>query len=279
VSLAFSSCLSYSNDLVFGSTQNATQFGLNWVMTNILPQQAGLTVGSVIYKYRAIKDPESDMIVYVQNENALGDGYIFREEDDWSGLPGAGIYKIVPVGAIPIEYWGDGSIEVQGEGSVEDPSVVYTYQYDPCYDPQSNPDCPGYEIPYDPSIIPVVEFKDPLDDELIQEELEEEELEDKEEEEEEFARRLLVEKVKLNLQKLLGGVNTDLLDGNALSQEQAFFALNYLPVAYYNPLDGGSYEDNLVFEPKEMPKNNNALRVGLAQQKLHEEMIKSQYDK
>ena len=50
-------------------------------MTNILPQQAGLTVGSVIYKYRAIKDPESDMIVYVQNENALGDGYIFREED------------------------------------------------------------------------------------------------------------------------------------------------------------------------------------------------------
>ena len=97
VSLAFSSCLSYSNDIVFGSTQNAAQFGLNWVMTNILPQQAGLTVGSVIYRYRAVKDPESDMIVYVQNENALGDGYIFREVDDWSGLSGTGIYKVVPV--------------------------------------------------------------------------------------------------------------------------------------------------------------------------------------
>ena len=81
------------------------------------------------------------------------------------------------------------------------------------------------------------------------------------------------------MQTLLGGINTDLLDGDALSQERAFFALNFIPAAYYNPLDGGNYEDTLVFEPKEMPKNENARRVGLAQQKLHEEMIKSQYDK
>ena len=134
-------------------------------MTNILPQQAGLTVGSVIYRYRAVKDPESDMIVYVQNENALGNGYIFREADDWSGLSGNSIYKVVPVGAIPLEYWGDGSIEIDGDGSVQDPSVVYTYQYDPCFDPQSDPDCTGYEIQYDlEDIIPVVDFKDPLED-------------------------------------------------------------------------------------------------------------------
>mgnify|MGYP004330284589 FL=1 len=280
VSLAFSSCLSYSNDIVFGSTQNASQFGLNWVMTNILPQQAGLTVGSVIYRYRAVKDPESDMIVYVQNENALGDGYIFREADDWSGLSGTGIYKVVPVGAIPLEYWGNGSIEIEGDGSVEDPSVVYTYQYDPCFDPQSNPDCDGYEVQYDlDDIIPVVDFKDPLEDELILEEIEDEEIEDKEEDEEEFARRLKIAKAKLQLQTLLGGINTDLLDSDALSQERAFFALNFIPPAYFNVLDGGNYEDTLVFKPKEMPKNENARRVGLAQQKLHEEMIKSQYDK
>ena len=55
-------------------------------MQNILPQQAGLTVGNVIYKYTAVKNEQDDMLVHVQNEDALGDGYIFRETDDWSGL-------------------------------------------------------------------------------------------------------------------------------------------------------------------------------------------------
>ena len=58
----------------------------NWVMQNVLPQQAGLTVGSVIYRYTAVKNIEDDMLVHVQNEDALGSGYIFRETDDWSGL-------------------------------------------------------------------------------------------------------------------------------------------------------------------------------------------------
>ena len=65
-------------------------------MQNILPQQAGLTVGNVIYRYTAVKNIEDDMLVHVQNEDALGDGYIFRETDDWSGLEGNKIYKIIP---------------------------------------------------------------------------------------------------------------------------------------------------------------------------------------
>ena len=75
-------------------------------MQNILPQQAGLTVGSVIYRYTAVKNIEDDMLVHVQNEDALGDGYIFRETDDWSGLEGNNIYKVVPVGAIPLGKMG-----------------------------------------------------------------------------------------------------------------------------------------------------------------------------
>ena len=94
-------------------------------MTNVLPQQAGLQVSNVIYQYTAIKDPDSDMLVHVQNENAQGDGYIFRETDDWSQLPGNTINKIIPVADLPIQLWGNGSIEVEGDGSVTDPTVAY----------------------------------------------------------------------------------------------------------------------------------------------------------
>ena len=48
-------------------------------MSQILPQQAGLQVNNVFYRYTTIKDEEDEMVVYVQNENAQGDGYIFRE--------------------------------------------------------------------------------------------------------------------------------------------------------------------------------------------------------
>ena len=63
-------------------------------MQNILPQQAGLTVGNVIYRYTAVKNIDDDMLVHVQNENALGTGYIFRETDDWSGLEGLSLIHI-----------------------------------------------------------------------------------------------------------------------------------------------------------------------------------------
>ena len=116
-------------------------------MTHILPEYAGLEVNGLVYQYTAVKDPESDMIVYVQNEYADGNGYIFRNADDWSGIPGNTINKSFVFPNLAAELWGPGSIEIEGDGSVEDPSVVYTYKYDTCYDPQTNPDCPGYEEP------------------------------------------------------------------------------------------------------------------------------------
>ena len=245
-------------------------------MQNILPQQAGLTVGNVIYRYTAVKNIEDDMLVHVQNEDALGDGYIFRETDDWSGLEGNKIYKVIPVGAIPLERWGDGSIEVEGTGSVSDPSVVYTYQYDPCFDPQSDPTCPGYKIPYDPDLIPVVEFNDPLQDELVLAEMERQAELD---EEEEYERKMRVKKVKVDLEKMLGGLNRRAMDGQAAAQEAALFAMNYIPVSYNSSLNGGVYKDMPMIPDNQIPKNKRGKRLGLAQQKLHEEMVTKQYDK
>lgn len=245
-------------------------------MQNVLPQQAGLTVGNVIYRYTTVKDPSSDMLVHVQNEDATGNGYIFRETDDWSGLPGNSIYKVVSTGDIPLERWGNGSIEVEGDGTVTDPSVIYTYKYDPCFDPQSDPSCPGYEIMYDlDTIIPKVDFKDPLEDEIIVEELERETVI---EEEEESERKIRLTQAKEKLEQLLGGVNTAAMSEQALAQEAALFAMNYIPVSYTTPLDGGYYKDVPMLPDSQIPKNKKAARVGLAQQKLHQEMIDQQYN-
>tara|TARA_B110000858_G_C17802369_1_gene475993 strand:+ start:626 stop:1357 length:732 start_codon:yes stop_codon:yes gene_type:complete len=243
-------------------------------MQNILPQQAGLTVGTVVYRYETVKNTEDDMVVYVQNENAAGDGYIFRERDDWSGLPGNKIYKVIGVGAIPIEAWGDGSIQVEGFGTVLDPSVVYSYQYDPCFDPQADPSCPGYKIPYDPSLIPTVEFNDPLQDELVLAELARQAEADKEEE---YERKQRTKKVVVDLENLLGGLNMKAMSAQASLTEQALFAMNYLPRSYDNSLKGGSYNDTLVLVDSNLPDNKKAKRVGLAQQLLHEKMVEAQY--
>tara|TARA_B110000285_G_scaffold230305_1_gene296671 strand:+ start:626 stop:1363 length:738 start_codon:yes stop_codon:yes gene_type:complete len=244
-------------------------------MQNILPQQAGLTVGNVIYRYTAVKNIEDDMLVHVQNEDALGTGYIFRETDDWSGLEGTKIYKVVPTGGIPLESLGAGSIEVEGTGSVIDPSVIYTYKYDPCFDPQSDPTCPGYQRLYDPSLIPVVEFNDPLQDALIMAEMEKQA---KIDEEEEHDRKKRISKVTIDLEKMLGGLNRGAMDVQAAAQEAAMFAMNYIPLAYTVSLNGGVYKDMPMVQDSILPKSNKAKRLGLAQQKKHEEMVRNQYD-
>ena len=241
-------------------------------MQNILPQQAGLTVSSVVYRYTAVKNAEDNMIVYVSNKNAQGDGYIFREADDWSGLPGNKIYKVIGVADVPIEAWGDGSISVEGFGTVENPSVIYNYRYDPCFDPQSDPSCPGYKIAYPE--IPVVEAYDVLQDEFALAELERQV---KIEEEEEYERRLRIEKVKENLEEMLGGVNTSAMSDQAAAQEAALIAMNYIPTSYLGSLNGGVYNETLKLVDGKLPDNKEAKRVGLAQQLLHEKMVEEQY--
>ena len=265
---------SYScSEIIYG--QGRTE-AYNWVMQNILPQQAGLTVGNVIYRYEAVKVLEDDMIVHVQNKNPLGSGYTFRETDDWSGLKGNKIYKIIPVGEVPLELWGDGSIEVEGTGSVINPSVVYTYKYDPCFDPQADPSCPNYVMPFDPNMLPQVEFNDPLQDELILAEMEKKA---KLEEEEEYERKMRIKKATINLEKMLGGVNASAMDNQAAAQEAALFAMNYIPSSYTNSLNGGTYRDVPMLLDAFLPKNIKSKRLEFAQQQKHEDMINTQYDR
>lgn len=282
--LVASGCFSsYSySEVQFGQTTNAADFGYQWVMQNVLPQQAGLEVTGVIYRYVAVKDPESDMVVYVQNEDAQNEGeYIFREKDDWSGKPGNSIFKLVPVENILIDRWGDGSIEIEGEGTVEDATVVYNYRFDPCFDPQSDPSCPDYVPPIPDIPEPDLTMYDDMNNQFIQDNEDSKKVKMTDEEQEELDRRKQVaQKKRERLEIALGaGENSKLLSDVAQQQYNSLLALGVIPRPYLDTvIDGGIYEDTVILVDGKLPTNPKGRRGFVSQQLLHEKMVNAQYE-
>jgi len=275
--LLLASLASYSySDTIYGITSNAASNGLNWVMSNVLPQQAGLQVSSVIYQYTAIKDPEADMLVHVQNQNAQGNGYVFRETDNWSGLPGNTINKVVAVSDIPIQLWGNGEIEVEGNGLVSNPNVLYTYKYDPCYDPQSSPACPGYMPPIpEPETVDVY---DALNDQSVLEATEETDpdLFDRDGKNRREVKREASDRLEQGLAASENALN--IASGSAQDFMVAAMANEQRFDPYYMAkINGGVYIDTVTLPTKDIPDNKRGLRNSLAQQVLHQQMVKSQY--
>ena len=279
---------SYSESLApyWGTTGNAiTDQSLNWSMGNVLPEPPGLDIQNVIYSYTIQKESGEWVTVHVQNKNANGTGYIFRETDEWKPgtYTGMGINKVVPVGDLPRELWGPGSIEVEGNGSVYDANVTYTYKVTPCYDPQFDPNCPGYKMPV-PDIYEVNldDLYDATKDENIDldrnvsleqndENLEENE-KDKEEAEEEAKRKYRLEKA------------LSVADAASLSAENARInAMNMTSVQKLQTyvvagIPGGVYDDAINLIDANIPDGKNGLRNGLAQQLLHKQMVEMQYN-
>lgn len=287
--LAFWPSYCYSDSIApyFGYTGNAiTDQSLSWSMGGVLPDPAGLDIQNVIYSYRIQKETGEWVTVYVQNENADGTGYIFRQRDDWKpgSIAGTQINKVVAVGDLPRELWGPGSIDVQGNGSVYDANVIYTYKVTPCYDPQFDPNCPGYVTPVPD--IPQVSLDDVYDatkDENIEldrkvsleqdvENLEESEKKKKEEEE-----KL---KRKYRLERAMSAIDASaLLAENQRIQlmnevAQTAIASTYLIAS----IPGGQYNESVSLVDTKIPDAKNGLRNGLAQQLLHKQMIDMQYN-
>lgn len=281
-------CYSDSIAPYYGVTPNAAAGGHSWSMDNILPSGVpGLDIDLVIYNYTPIKETQDDMIVHIQNKNADGTGYIFRESDDWSGLAGGvEIRKVVPVTPLNRSNWGDGSIEVEGTGTVDNASVIYNYRVDPCYDPQYDPNCPGYQ-PYIPEIpqVNLDDIYDATEDEYVSlssdetilleenEEVLEEKDEEDEEEEEKRKRAYRLEALQASNAAALFAENQRIQLMNQVAQ-QAVDTL-YAPKI----INGGVYNDTLELVDKELPQNQRGLRNGLAQQLLHKRMVEMQYGK
>lgn len=279
---------SYSESIApyYGYTGNAiTDQSLRWSMGNVLPEAPGTDIENVIYSYRIDKETGDLVRVHVYNENADGTGYIFRETDEWrpGSLSGTQINKVVPLGRIHRDQFGDGGIDVEGPGSVYDANVVYTYRVTPCYDPQFDPNCPGYVIPVPD--IPEVNLDDLYDvtkDENVnlerktsleqdEENLDENEKK-KKEEEEELKRKYRLEKaLSASDASALFAENQRIQQMNAIMQTAV--TNQYLGVN----IPGGEYKESITLADKDLPDAKNGLRNGLAQQLLHQQMVDSQY--
>ena len=283
-------CYSDSITPYYGTTNNAAANGLQWSMDSVFPSPPGLDVQNVIYNYTIHKPTDERVDVSVQNENALGTGYIFRETDSWmpGSLDGTQINKAIPIiPNIPKEAWGDGSITVDGNGSVSDVKVLYTYKVDPCYDPQFDPNCPGYKVPMPD--IPEVDLSsiyDASDDAEMSQYNPDDELYDDEEkpsDEDEKAKEEEEKKdSKERLEKALAAADNSVMFATALAQAQALDAMNLATNVgsyYATTIPGGVYKENITLQDKQIPDNRSGLRNGLAQQLLHTQMIDMQYGK
>jgi len=290
VALSFSVFLpSYSAaDTVYGVTNNAVNDGLTWSPVDILPDfsspNVSLQVNGVTYYYVMSKDPTSDATVYVRNEDAINGGYVFEEVDDWSGLPGNSILKNFRFDGIPGEQWGEGSINVEGDGTVSDASVIYLYRMDVsetdiiCTNPLISPECPGFlDAVY--KYLEGFEYVDPEDDfyeywlemqesrETENEEIEVEIVEDEDEDD--------LEK-SLKTDPDVGGFIDGFIQQGLLQQLandpliQPYYEVDYPEVLVY--------EDILQLEDTVLPDNNRALRQ-LANDATHYSMVRSQYDR
>lgn len=287
--LAAFSCFSYS-EVINGITFNAAGSGLQWDMTNVLPQQPGLVVNSIIYRYTAVKQQQDQMYVDIQNENAQGSGYIFNHRDDWSNLPGNTITKALPVGSIPIQYWGNGEVKVEGTGSVKDANVYYGYRYDTCFDPINDPSCPGYDAAMAKFLNEYgllyneVDVKDPLEDEAVRDAIEKKTEVKEQEEDKEKAEREKKDKEKEKRRRQIGlaAAENALSTAQEVSQAAILEAMNNVPSfqAYYvASLQGGFYPDADMYKVTMVPENKRGLRIGLAQQIKHDRMVEQQYNR
>ena len=278
LSLVLLPSYSYSEPYTYGATSNAASNALSWAMDSILPSIGGVDINGLLYRYTTVKDPDADMKVHVGNHNASGDGYTFRETDDWSGVPGNTIVKSFPLSNIPASQWGTGFVEVEGEGTVKDAVVIYNYRLDKCYDQQSDPTCAGYIKPM-PEIPEVIVY-DALEDDAVVDTLEAEEFKydedgelilDEEEEEEET-------RIEMGLTASANALTLF----KAQNQSDIILAINKQTNInmYYNAkINGGTLNDAAGLKDGTIPDNKKALRNNLAQQVLHEKMVDMQYNK
>ena len=272
---SYSQCEPYT----YGTSPNAASTALSWSMADILPPDSGLDINGLIYKYTTVKNTEDDMLVHIGNKNADGNGYIFRETDDWSGVPSNTILKQFSLANIPAPNWGVGSIEVEGQGTVEDAVVIYTYRIDKCFDPQSDPSCSGYKKPMPE--IPEIQLYDALEDDAVVENIENNEDYDYDEEETKIEDDEEDEKeTRLELGLTASANALTLLRTQGQSSIINAMNLNTNIDIYYNSIiNGGIYKETTNLSDAEIPDNKNALRNNLAQQVLHNKLVDMQYNK
>ena len=252
-------------------------------MNNLLPAQSGLTVEGVFHRYTLTKDATKDATVSITNKQVGSDTYIYEYVDDWNNIPGGTKVAYDAVPSTLGNLFGNGEIKVNGDGSLSDVTILYHFKYDPCDNPLTNPECPGFNdamLKYllDNNLIDSEpDVSDPFYDEWVQFQLDqkaeqEEELASEEETEEELEEEISIEDV-------LSVVNAAEQIANPeqqLAMMQQLTAAGTLDAYSKMTIDGGVYEETIVLDGGEIKDNYRAFR-NLKQDKLHDEIVRSQF--
>tara|TARA_Y100000389_G_scaffold82486_1_gene79100 strand:+ start:3665 stop:4423 length:759 start_codon:yes stop_codon:yes gene_type:complete len=251
-------------------------------MTNVIPQALGLKVNGIYHRYTIEKDPNSDATVRICNENTSGNGCSYLHIDNWNQQPGSTKIGYDPV-SIAGELLGNGSITVNGDGTITESIIHYDYTYNTCDDPLTDPRCPNYEsalLQYllDNGLLDDPDVKDPYLDEYVQMQLDRKaEQEEADGNKEEIAEEEEKEEETLQEQLAVGGATEKI--ANAAQQNAMMLALSQAPKlnSYYaQDLQGGEYKENITLKDNEIVDNKRALR-NLASDTKHREIVRSQY--
>ena len=278
---------SSSSEVVNGSTNNVASDAHTWTMQNILPAQTGLTIQGVFHQYTITKNTHSDATVSITNENVEGEGYIYEYHDVWDQLPSNTKIMYDPVASSLGALWGKGKIGIAGDGTLSDVTIRYQYKFDTCFMPLNDPTCPNFDnalykylldndlLNKEPSI------DDPYYDEWVKYQLdrktEADELEAANKEEDEEPE----EEEEVTIQDLFSvkGLTDKLADPfEQVKMLQEMASLEKLEGYYAVEIQGGVYEDTVQLVDGSIKDNFRALR-NLSQNKVHQEMVNSQYYK
>lgn len=271
--------------LIPGVSNNAAAHGLSWSMGTVVPQNSGITITGMLYEYTVNKDKADDLTVTIRNQDTqygidpeVVDRYIFSYTDDWSGKDPETIRKILNGMRLPGLRLGNGEIVSDGVGTVTDPEIRYLYNFDPCSDPLHDPSCPGYDdaklkwalqyVQTSSDTISDPYYSNEVQDVLDQEAEPVENIDIEEEPEEESDKKMNELASDAGLSEY-SKINNDLF--NSLTR------INIIDSYYGIDIPGLEYKDNQFYDTSEMSDNATAMR-SLAQDNVHREMVRSQYE-
>lgn len=272
-------CSSSVQAYSFGYTPNVAISGLEWTMTPTYLGAygiGGMDVSGVTYKYTPIKNKEDDYVVTLENDK-IGGGYVFQDKQDWSQREGGiEVRRTIALPYTPLALFGDGRLKEDGTGSIEGADVRYIYRFDPCFDPQSDPSCPGYKKPKPPPLPEIPDY-DALQDESVaiaQAETDRKLLDDEQAEKEEEE-----EEKEESLEFMLADVENALTIANEIAQSVILQQLNQvtnLTNYYVSTIPDNYYPDAVALQGGTIVDNRRALR-SLSQDARMNEMIEEQY--
>tara|TARA_R110000744_G_scaffold67205_1_gene137104 strand:- start:480 stop:1247 length:768 start_codon:yes stop_codon:yes gene_type:complete len=254
-------------------------------MTKVLPAETGLKVQGVYHKYTITKGADTNATVSIVNKNANSTGNIYENHDNWDKIPGntkIGFDTVTPsLGTL----WGDGSISVDGDGTLSDVIIAYNYKYDTCNIPLTDSSCPGYEdalMKYllDNGLINgEADINDPYYDEWVQFQLERKtEMEKEEEDKQEKKDKKEDKESQIETALSVAGAAIKMADPTRQMMMMVQMAsAGTLDLYYGATIEGGTYNETIELTDGIIIDNFKALR-NLAQDETHNKMVRSQYD-